>query len=259
MNDDRLENLCGNIWFAGIKKLVESLKVGFLIMLESDLMKQMCKIIDIHGGGLIQLVDDNESIAQVLLSSLKLMVRWDIRPDSDLTKGNVIFSFSFGIGKNKSPGKTNMALAMSVNRLFAKYHVPVFTQWEIADALLDLGLRVDFKASLKDTYLSTRGVLNQFCQEIHRRGMPIIDTNVILVAHPEHRYRCAKLIEETGFSVMIPDDNHVLEKYWEQCGCDKYGYDPESEQEWTRSREAFILHELAVRMALLRDGVNLTI
>ncbi len=79
----------------------------------------------------------------------------------------------------------------------------------------------------------------------------------MLIAHPDHRFRCMKNIESCGLSTKIPnDDNFGLATFWRQHGCDRYGYDSESAQNWTRSREAFVRYELPVRLSLIGDAAS---
>ena len=226
-------------------------------MQELDLSKQMSSIINDHIADLSQLADGNEIIAQTLLASLELLVTWNVQTTNDLSSGDIVCAFSFGLGLEMTTGRTNLALASFIRSIKSNYELPIFAQWEIADALLDLGIEVDFRATPKNTYLSTIGVRDQFCEELRRRNIPFGGTNVVLIAHPDHRFRCMKHIEASGLSTIIPnDDDFGLATFWEQYGCDQYGYDSESAQNWTRSREAFVRYELPVRLSLIGDAAS---
>ena len=221
-------------------------------MQELDLSKQMSSIINDHIDDLSQLAEGNEIIAQTLLASLEMLVTWNVQATNDLSNGDIVFAFSFGLGLEMTTGRTNLALASFIRNINSKYELPIFAQWEIADALLDMGVEVDFRAIPRNTYLSTKGVRDQFCEELRRRGIPFGETNIVLISHPDHRFRCMQHIESCGLSTIIPnDDDFGLAAFWKQHGCDQYGYDSESAQNWTRSREAFVRYELPLRLSLI--------
>jgi len=160
------------------------------------------------------------------------------------TQRAVIMAFSFGLRPNDDPGATNIALAAIINKILDdKPGFPVFAQWEIADALRVQGRIEDFRAVRKEGYLSTRGVLDQFCQEFKCLDMNV--ESVILVAHPDHIFRCKRLIEKRDLNVTVPRYCLKPPDPWQSFGCDDWGYDPMSTQYWTTNRSRFILHELS--------------
>ncbi|MFQ5875448.1 MAG: hypothetical protein ACE5JL_16860, partial [Dehalococcoidia bacterium] len=152
---------------------------------------------------------------------------------------------------DQTPGGTNQALASVIENVLRRHRVRVFAQWEIADALRAKGMAEDFRAVPQEGYLSTQGVWDQFRKEFDRLGMGIRKS--ILVAHPEHMFRCQWLIGMDNIGVLIPNEAFGPCGGWSEFGCDVYGYDPKSVQPWTTSRGEFVGHEIAARLNALRD------
>lgn len=166
-----------------------------------------------------------------------------------MSRAKVIFAFAFGQGEDGTPGRTNEALAAQITNLLPVYPLPVFAQWEIDDALQKRGTAVTYRAVPQNGYLSTRGVLAQFrqaWQNLYGGGQ---DTAVILIAHPDHQTRCRELLQEVGFQLILP----AVSIDWQQFGCDKFGYDPDSTQPWTRNRAAFLRYESSVRLGIRKQ------
>lgn len=155
-----------------------------------------------------------------------------------------IFAFAFGQGPNGTPGRTNEALAAHILELRALCPLPLFVQWEIGDALRGSETAVAYCAIPQEGYLSTRGVLAQFTKVWQEKFGVVANTAVFLIAHPDHRPRCRDLLLEAGFLPSIP----TMSISWQKFGCDKFGYDPDSVQPWTRSRTAFLAYEASLRL-----------
>ncbi|MCP4418425.1 MAG: hypothetical protein GY805_17540, partial [Chloroflexi bacterium] len=134
--------------------------------------------------------------------------------------------------------------AAHISSLLADYPLPLFVQWEIGDVLRGWNTAVSHRAIPQNEYLSTRGVLAQFKDAWQEKYGAVDETAVILIAHPDHQPRCRELLLEAGFQPLIP----AASIPWEQFGCDKFGYDPDSVQPWTRNRAAFLAYELSIRM-----------
>lgn len=194
--------------------------------------------------------DPDSAEFQVLVDAVDYYVSRNITPTEDFSHFSadetVIMAFSFGLGPNNSPGATNKALAAIIKAICEKdSRFPVFAQWEIADALREIGITENFRAVIKNGYLNTEGVLEQFIDEFKRRNTSV--KSVIVVAQPDHFYRCRRLVEKQGLTAILPA--LVPPKPWLSFGCDDWGYDPTSEQDWIRSRPRFLLKEL---LSLLR-------
>jgi len=145
-------------------------------------------------------------------------------------KAQIIIALSFGQGANGKPGLSNEALAEVVVELDDKYGLPIVAQWEIADCIpermkneKDLVVR---KHRQEGQYLDTYEVLAQAKEHCDKFGFK----KAIVVAHPDHAPRCTAVAVKLGFDVTIANTANVP-------------YDPESTQEWTRSKEVFVPRE----------------
>jgi hypothetical protein len=138
----------------------------------------------------------------------------------------VIIALSFGQGRNKTPGKSNEALARVIANLDDKYNLPIVAQWEIADCisgrLSEPGDLVVREHREKGNYLDTYEVLVQAKIHCDKFGF----AKAAIVAHPDHAPRCAAVAAKIGFDVLIADTTDIP-------------YDPESIQDWTRSKQIF--------------------
>jgi len=144
----------------------------------------------------------------------------------DVKESQVIIALAFGQGVNKTPGKSNEALAKIVEKLCEKERPPLCLQWEVADCLPGLVKSHDLvvrRHREKDKYLDTYEVLAQAKAYCDRLGIE----RAIIVAHPDHAPRCAAVAAKLGLGVQIADTAGVP-------------YDPDSVQEWTRNRDFFI-------------------
>lgn len=156
----------------------------------------------------------------------------DIKGDNmeSIEGKKMILALSFGQGINGTPGKSNEALAEIVKNLRERTGLLLCLQWEIADCLRSI---VDEPRDLvvrdhreKGKYLDTYEVIAQAWEFAKQRDI----REAIIVAHPDHAPRCAGVAAKLGFDVVIANTASVP-------------YDPESTQEWTRSREIFLERE----------------
>lgn len=153
------------------------------------------------------------------------------------SNNTVIMAFSFG-----ADSATNQGLAAATKAILAKRRFPIFAQWEVANTMRELGLHEAFKSLEKSVYSTTEVVIMQFIEEFKRQNLKI-DT-AIVVAHPDHFFRCKRLVEKHGIYAVLPSQILNPPDGWRSYGCDEWGYDPHASQEWAASRPRFILMEL---------------
>lgn len=163
---------------------------------------------------------------------------WRIKPDSEkeIASADVIISQSFG---SREPyygfGISNEKLAILVWRIHLKYRIPLILQWEIADCIPDLPKAyVVEKHRIEGEYLDTYECIYQqrvFCQT---KGWQ----KAIMIAHPDHYWRCMMVAKKLGFKVIAIDTSSVP-------------YDSLSSQPWTRSAIRFIPREIVARLIYL--------
>jgi len=142
-------------------------------------------------------------------------------------EGEVIISLSFGQGRQGAPGLSNEALARVVAELDEKYDLPIVAQWEIANCVSgrmkdpwDLAIGQHRR---EGQYLDTFEVLAQAKIHCDKFGF----NKAIIVAHPDHASRVLLMAEKIGFAALAADAKDVP-------------YDPDSIQEWTKSRNNFL-------------------
>jgi hypothetical protein len=196
---------------------------------------------------------DRESINRIVLEDLPFLTIWELEPHSprEISAAAAVVAFAFGFGPARQgvphppgqyhpllyePGRTNEALADFIVP-FARRNVPVFAQWEVADALNGRGVIVpETRVARPDkTYLGTSGVVEQFVDSgLHEFR------SIVLVAHRHHAFRCRE-ITSTIFrkraistAILVPDRLPDV-------------YDVDSVQPWTRSLTAWVSYEVATR------------
>lgn len=167
------------------------------------------------------------------------MKRWKnwketIIPDEELGEAHAIIALSFGLQPNRL-GLSNKWISIIVKTLYEKYHLPLVLQKEIADCLPDLD-KVTTSTSdhnvFSGKYLDTHEVLELMEKFCRNQGY----TRIILVAHPDHMRRVAKIAEKFGLSGYIPREiSHIP-------------YDPYSIQWWTRGKFLFFIREVPTRI-----------
>ncbi len=145
--------------------------------------------------------------------------------------------------KLDEPGPVNAQLAKVVADLYAKRPARIFAQWEVAHFLKaqhGLTEAVSIEPILgpdgQVIYLSTDGVATA---AIAAGGGDL--GRVAVVAHRDHAKRCVKVSRAAGMDAFIAADRPL-----------PADYDPQSGQAWTRSREVYLLHDLAAQFMGLR-------
>ncbi|WP_150468361.1 hypothetical protein [Francisella sp. SYW-9] len=171
----------------------------------------------------------------------------------DISKANSILAFSFGNAYakngNQKPGKMNFELANLVISIYSKRHLPVYAQWEIAQAIgnriphKDLHTiypRVDSQGNL--VYLDTKGVAKEAIKEA--KGIGNLGT-AIVVAFKEHELRAVRTSQALGIKAFAPEGYKLSDTY-----------DKHSGQPWTRDKLTFMLYEIRTRANIYRENLN---
>lgn len=144
-----------------------------------------------------------------------------------------IISFSFGynlalysIGCQKLPGISNRIMAGIVKEISVD-GTPVITQWEIAESN-ELENNPNITLNIKEhqtsgKYLDTYEVARQAAEFMRKQGW----IRAWIVAHPAHLWRCKKVLEKMGITVIEPPslvgiDTNIL-------------FNPHSAQWWTHN------------------------
>ena len=135
-----------------------------------------------------------------------------------------IIGFAFGYrkeGEQILPGLSNEDLARIAEQYLSD--IPLILQFEIADIYQGKGkvFRIEEHRS-EGQYLDTREVAEQALAIMENHGWQ----SALLLAHPDHLPRVKTVCEKLGIKTVIPTNLEVR-------------FDPESEQEWTRSKEAW--------------------
>jgi hypothetical protein len=163
--------------------------------------------------------------------------RVKVSPEEKIKSADVILGQSFGLRKNDS-GTSNRQMAKIAQQIFEQYGISMALQWEIADCLPYLPKTLIVREHrIKGKYLDTFEVLSQmweFCKEKSWK-------RAIILAHPDHYWRCWMVAKMLGFIPISIDVSSVK-------------YDPESIQEWTKSARKFIPYDVAARIWLLITG-----
>ena len=141
------------------------------------------------------------------------------------------------------PGPVNAALARTVADLHAIRPARIFAQWEVAHfvktrhGLTDaVSIEPVLNPDGQVIYLSTDGVA---AAAIAAGGGDL--GKVAVVAHRDHAKRCVKVSRAAGLDAFVAADIPP-----------PADYDPQSGQAWTRSREVYLLHDLAAQFMGLR-------
>lgn len=141
------------------------------------------------------------------------------------------------------PGPTNEELAREAAAFVARRPVPIIAQWEAARVLDELGVpgvisvEPDHDADGSVVYLSTAGVLEKGIRMAAEAGVDVGRAG--LLGHADHVIRCLLTATAVGMTAVVPESVRL-----------PIGYDPESGQEWTRSRASFVAVDLWVRSLL---------
>ena len=157
------------------------------------------------------------------------------------TEKTVILAFSFGAPKNIRP---NRLIAHRATYLSLSGNTDIFTQKDIP--LDQMNPIFAENVSAKKDYFSTLDVVQSFVNWIiisSIRGEKEIWKECIMVAAPQHQWRCCrdlkKTLKEHGLTMEIfVDDGLEFEDMY-----DKY-----SHQSWTRSKWKWWLREIPLRL-----------
>ncbi len=173
-------------------------------------------------------------------------------PEAAPERVRVILAFTFGNrilpNGNREPGPVNEALADCALELHRVSGAPVFAQWEVAealhgrispDALTPIFPSRDARG--EPVYVGTAAVVAEIAARI---GDPSTVGLVGVVAFADHLFRAVATARRAGFDA------------WAAAGMTMPGdYDPNSGQAWCRSRLAYLLHDIMLRVADRRAGL----
>ena len=170
----------------------------------------------------------------------------------ELSKANSILAFAFGniYAKNGNQilGKMNKQLADMVVKIYNQKQLPVYAQWEIAEAIGDRIPKKDIHSIypiVDDSgleYLDTAGVAKDALRQAG--GIDNIST-AIVIAFKEHELRAVRTARELGIDAYAPKGIKLPDDY------DKY-----SGQPWTRDKLTFMLYEIRTRANLYREELS---
>lgn len=163
-----------------------------------------------------------------------------------------IFGFTFGnrmlANGNRMPGPVNELLAERVLMLRQHTAAPVFAQWEVAEALAGrvpaaalTVINPGRDARGEPVYLGTAQVMTEIAARI---GTPEGLGPVAVVAFSDHLHRAVMTARRAGFDAHAPAGLAM-----------PADYDPESGQAWCRSRLAYLLHDIMIRISERRAAV----
>src|SRR3989344_3252611 len=148
--------------------------------------------------------------------------------------GHCVIAFSFGYRKMADgiePGISNQDLAKFIEVNIK--NKPLILQFEIADALrgnYDI-YRIE-KHRRSGEYLGTDEGAKQAFDIMKSKNWK----TAIIVAHPHHIPRVDAVCRMLGIETIVPK------------GLEKIRFDPESDQEWTKNKEAWAIRErLAIK------------
>ena len=162
-----------------------------------------------------------------------------------------IIAFTFGNrmfdNGNREPGPVNEALADVVVKLYEQGGAHVYAQWEVAAALtgrVPEGALTPVYPGRDDRgeplYLSTPALVAEIARRV---GDPAVLGVVGVVGLADHLWRCVATTRQFGFDAhapAIPMPNT---------------YDPLSGQAWCRNRDAYLLHDVMLRVTARRAAV----
>jgi hypothetical protein len=170
-----------------------------------------------------------------------------LRVADDDVDALVVFSFGNRIGTagDLQAGPMNEAIATQAFKFALKHEVPVYAQTEIALQLQAAGMHdvisIDpvTAADGTTTYLSTAGVAEQVTSKAQAAREQLGTVGVIAFA--DHAARAVLTAREAGMTGAAVPKGVRLPR----------GYDPESNQAWTRSRAAYLPTDLIGRLTTL--------
>lgn len=132
----------------------------------------------------------------------------------------------------RRPGKNNTALAEIAEAIHAKRNLPLYLQFEIADALTKTS--VEFSSSRKDQ--GTFAVAAEFLD--HAKKKALNTDYVLLLAHRHHYERCRIVLQRMGVQTApIPNPYD--------------GYDEDEAQPRVMSADEYIVNDFASMAGML--------
>lgn len=188
-----------------------------------------------------------QCIAQIVQDHL---LTW-LAPFDEVTQGVGVIALAFGYqqvaGGTILPGPVNVQLANRTVEIYERLRCPIYAQWEIAAAvesrippqdITAIHPRVDPTTGL-EKYLSTYGVIAQIRDIVGDRAC---QGRFFLVCHRDHSVRSYRIAKKLGFASCCTPPPSFL----------PVDYDPDSAQPWTRSREAYLVHDILSRLESFR-------
>lgn len=158
----------------------------------------------------------------------------------------IVYAFGYRTAPDGTllPGPANEALAAATRKFVRRHHVPVFAQTEIAQLLLEEGVKQ--VTSIDPTvgpdgqvvYLSTAGVVAQVREKAEAGGIDLGTVGVL--GFSDHAVRCVLTTQTAGLDAAVPKGVRLPSTY-----------DSESSQPWTRDRASYIPVDLTGRFATL--------
>lgn len=200
----------------------------------------------------------DEALAQKMARSvLEVGANW-VPPTIPMAKVDSLVAYAFGnrprqgpppsedaplLARLDEPGPVNAALAETVAALHALKPARIFAQWEVAHFLKTrhglahvVSIEPVLGADGQVIYLSTDGV----AAAALTAGGGDLGT-VAVIAHRDHAKRCVKVSRAAGMDAYVAADTPLPSDY-----------DALSGQPWTRSREVYLLHDMAAQFMGLR-------
>lgn len=150
--------------------------------------------------------------------------------EKEIQNAEVIIAFSFG-QTSFGPDSSDWFLIRRAEKIFFQYGIPIIAQWEIGEHIANGVICIIKKSRFPEKWFDTYEVAyqaNEMCEQKKFK-------NVLVLAHPDHAWRCDKVLQKMGLNVVgvINTD-----------GCP---YDPLSRLKWTTNWFNFIFRELLVR------------
>ena len=190
--------------------------------------------------------DAAAAVSQIIASDILV---WK-PPVMPVTEVNSIVAYAFGNriadNGNRSPGPMNQALAEQVVRLYQQTGAPVYAQWEIAESIGDripkgklITINPGRDAQAEPVYLSTVGVANEV---VKLSGGSAKLGKVAVIGFYDHIKRCVDTSIAAGMVAAAPAGYDMPREY-----------DAQSGQPWTRSRLAYLMHDIRERITDRRD------
>ena len=152
-----------------------------------------------------------------------------------IKNAQAIVAFSFG-ARRCGPGHSNAFLIKIASCLSRKYELPIIAQSNIGDHISNSVYTIR-ESRRPGQYLDTYEVAFQIYELCKEHGFK----EVLVLAHPDHAWRCKKTLEKLGLNTCVIDTS----------ACP---YDSLSTQEWTRNRLLFIPREIFARVLYLLQG-----